>query len=85
MARCRPMYAVASETSTVARSRRSGQSIGPRRIAKAPGPVAHALTGDDRAVCGADVSGLLRWPDYDFADVDLFARCPACAERVTSP
>jgi hypothetical protein len=75
------MYGVASETSTVARSRRPGQGIGPRRIAKAPGPVAHALTADGRSLCGADVSDLIRWSEFDFGEVDAHARCPACAGR----
>jgi hypothetical protein len=79
-----PMYGVASETSTVARSRRAGHAVGSRRIAKAPGPVAHAVAAGDRALCGADVSGLLRWPDFDFdfADVDPPSRCPECAAAV---
>ena len=76
------MYVVASETSTVARTRRPGQAIGPRRIAKAPGPVAHAVGRDGHALCGTDVSDLLRWPEFDFDEVDRAARCLTCATEV---
>jgi hypothetical protein len=74
------MYGVASETTTVARSRSRapGQGIGPRRIEKAPGPVAHALDADGSALCGADVAGLIAWPGLDFADVATPVRCPRC-------
>ncbi|HEY3529391.1 MAG TPA: hypothetical protein VGK78_09590 [Nocardioides sp.] len=78
------MYRVASETSTVAPARRSGEGIGRRRIAKAPGPVAHALTAERRTLCGADVAGLLDWPDVDFGEVKPSARCRVCETRAAS-
>lgn len=75
-----PMYGVASETSTVARSRSRdpGHGIGPRRIAKAPGPLAHALDPTGSARCGVDVSDLIAWPGLAFAEVDRSVRCPRC-------
>jgi hypothetical protein len=50
------MYGVASETSTVARSRRPGHRVGPRRIPTAPGPLAHAVTSRGHTLCGQDTS-----------------------------
>ena len=78
------MYGVASETSTVARSRTRdpGHGIGPRRIAKAPGPLAHALDAIGLTRCGADGSRLIAWPGLDFAEVDRSVRCPRCHDLV---
>lgn len=78
------MYGVVSETSTVARSRRPGQGIGPRRIASTPGPLAHALTSRNHTLCGRDASNLISWPGLEFAEVDVAIRCPRCTERLRS-
>jgi len=75
-----PMYGVASETSTVARSRsrdpRNG--IGRRRIGKVPGPLAHALDAVGLTTCGVDASDLIPWPGLEFDEVDRSVRCPRC-------
>jgi hypothetical protein len=76
------MYGVVSETSTVARSRRPGQGTGPRRIAKAPGPWAHAVTSRGPTLCGLDPADLISWPGFDFAEVDGSIRCPRCVDRL---
>jgi hypothetical protein len=76
------MYDVVSETSTVARSRRPGQGIGPRRIAKAPGPFAHAVTSTGYTLCGRDPTSMIAWPGFDFAEIDRSIRCPRCTEHL---
>lgn len=78
------MYGVASETSTVARFRRHGQGDGPRRIARAPGQWAHALTTRGHTLCGLDASGLIPWPDLTFDEVDDSVRCWTCAHRASA-
>jgi hypothetical protein len=77
------MYVVASETSAVARFRRRGQGDGPRRIARAPGRWAHALTTRGHTLCGLDASSLIRWPDLTFGEMDDAVRCSTCAHRAS--
>ena len=71
-------YGVASETSAVAPSRAGRQVSGPRRLARRPGAIVHALGGDGGVLCGSDLAELLLWPGWTFGDIPDHDRCPAC-------